>query len=257
MRTSSSTKKNLAQSRIPRVSTRGYYDLSDGRTLKKKSYDLYPKRFFEEFDGSEITVMIHGLRNNKSGALAKFAIAKRRLGQLGYRHDVVGFTYDSNVRGAHLKSCEETAIAVGKIIAKKNGANLAKFIVDFKKQHPDVKVRLMGHSLGSEVILHALANLVGHRGIVEGAYFFGGSAPANSFGMRRGRMIQATLRQRLLNYYSPQDEVLKYAYENNLAAKPVGYEGADGKTVPKYAQKRVRPKNHRFASYAAVLMSYP
>jgi len=247
----------LAQSRIPRVSTRGYYDLNDGRTLKKKPYDLYPKKFFEEFDDSEMTMMIHGLRNNRSGALAKFAIAQKRLGQLGYRHAVVGFTYDSNVRGAHLKSCEENAIRVGKMIAKRNGSNLAKFIVDFKRQHPSVKIRLMGHSLGSEVILHALANLAGRRGIVEGAYFFGGSAPANLFGVRHGRAIQTTLRQRLLNYYSPQDDVLRYAYENNLAAKPVGYEGAEGKTVPKYAQRKVRPKNHRFASYAAVLTSYP
>jgi len=39
---------------------------------------LYPKRDFDALIGSkEITIMIHGLRNNTSGALAKFVIAKQ------------------------------------------------------------------------------------------------------------------------------------------------------------------------------------
>ena len=64
---------------FPRISTRGFYDLYSGRTIKNESYHLYPKRDFDELIGSkEITILIHGLRNNPSGALAKFVIAKRR-----------------------------------------------------------------------------------------------------------------------------------------------------------------------------------
>jgi len=33
--------------------------------------------------------------------------------------------------------------------------------------------------------------------------------------------------------------------------------GSVGKTIPKYSQTRVFPKNHRFASYALVLKSFP
>ena len=63
-----------------RISTRGFYDLHSGRTMINEPYHLYPKRDFENLLGSkEITIMIHGLRNNPSGALAKFVIAKRRL----------------------------------------------------------------------------------------------------------------------------------------------------------------------------------
>ena len=60
---------------IPRISTRGYYDLSTGETLKKNQYYLYPKKDFEKLKGSkELTIMIHGLRNDKKGAVAKAVI---------------------------------------------------------------------------------------------------------------------------------------------------------------------------------------
>ena len=45
--------------------------------------------------------MIHGLRNNTSGALTKFVIAKRKVNvQLGYKNSIIGYSYDSNTTGA-------------------------------------------------------------------------------------------------------------------------------------------------------------
>jgi len=257
--TSKNAKKNLPQTRIPRISTRGFYDLNSGRTLKNKSYDLYPKKFFENLGKyREFTIMIHGLRNNKSGALAKVKIAQKRLRQLGYKYPVIGFSYDSNVKNAHIKSHEKKAINVGKIIARKNADNLAKFISDCKKQNPNTRIRLMGHSLGSEVIVYTLGKLKHKKNIIDAAYFFGGSIPANSIHPQKfGKILQNTVVQKITNYYSPHDNVLKYAYENNLTEKPIGYLGKEGKVVPKYAQKKVKPRNHRFASYAAVLRSFP
>lgn len=243
---------------MPRISTRGFYDLDTGRKLKNNSYSLYPTTFFKTLgQTSEITIMIHGLRNNKSGALAKFLIAKNRLHQLGYKYPVIGFSYDSNTKGIQFKSCEKKATSVGRIIAKKNGANLAKFIIDIKKKLPHLKIRLMGHSLGSEVIIHTLVRLK-KSNLVESIYFFGASIPADSLSPKKfGQILQKTVKQKIINYYSPHDEVLKYAFYGGLIEKPLGYQGIDGKSVPKYVQKKVDPKNHRFASYAAVLKSFP
>jgi len=258
--TSKSAKKNLLQpKRIPRVSTRGFYDLRSGVTLKKKHYDLYPKKFFENLGQyPEFTIMIHGLQNNKTGALAKFKIAQNRLQQLGYKHPVIGFSYDSNVKNAHIKSHEQRAMKIGKIIARKNAVNFAKFILDCRKQNPNTRIRLMGHSLGSEVIVYTLDKLKHKKNILEAVYFFGGSIPATSIHPKKfGKILQNTVVQRILNYYSPNDEVLKYAYETGITERPIGYLGKEGKVVPKYVQKRVRPKNHRFVSYAAVLPSFP
>ena len=81
---------------FPRISTRGFYNLDSGITIKNQPYHLYPKRIFDALVGTkEITIMIHGLRNNAPGALTKFVIAKKRLAYLGYKNPVVGYSYDS------------------------------------------------------------------------------------------------------------------------------------------------------------------
>lgn len=139
---------------IPRISTRGYYDLSSGATLKNNSYYTYPKNDFKKLvDSQEITIMIHGLRNDNAGAVAKVVLAQKQLRKLGYVHPVIGYSYDSNTTGAHLIKHAKRALAVGQKIAVKNGRNLGKFIEDFKETSPKTRIRLMGHSLGSQVIL--------------------------------------------------------------------------------------------------------
>ena len=61
---------------FPKISTRGFYDLKTGNTINNSSYTIYPKSTFEKISQkSEVVIMIHGLRNNKSGALAKYVIA--------------------------------------------------------------------------------------------------------------------------------------------------------------------------------------
>ena len=65
--------------------------------------------------------MIHGLRNNASGALPKFVIAKRRLAYLGYKRPVIGYSYDSNTIGVQYVTSALHALYTGVTIANKNG----------------------------------------------------------------------------------------------------------------------------------------
>jgi len=250
------------QSVFPRITTRGFYSLNTGKTLIKSSYRLYPKKKFCELIGAkELTIMIHGLRNNNSGALSKFVIAKRRLKKLGYNHHVVGFSYDSNTAGVQYRSMAIHAMYVGIIIANKNGGNLAKFITDFKNNSPTTKIRLIGHSLGTHVILSAIKKLAKQRknnGIIESVHFFGGSISNDSLQSKNfSRKAQNIIKSKIKNYYSPFDDVLRNADNENLILTPIGYKGIIGKTTSKYSQILVKPKNHRFASYASVLKSFP
>jgi len=246
---------------FPRISTRGFYNLDSGITIKNQPYHLYPKRSFDALVGAkEITIMIHGLRNNAPGALTKFVTAKKRLAYLGYKNPVVGYSYDSNTTGAQYISYALHALHTGLIIAGKNGRNLAKFVTDFKQKSPETKIRLMGHSLGAHVILSMIDNLARNaknKGIIEAVYFFGGSIPSDAFSLRNGSAAQKIVTAKIRNYYSPYDDVLRAVDDWNLAFTPIGYRGAYGKTISKYSQTMVKPKNHRFASYAAVLRSYP
>ena len=247
---------------FPKISTRGFYDLKTGKTLKNISYDIYPKTSFEKISQkSEIVIMIHGLRNNKSGALAKYVIAEKRLKTLNYKYDVVGYSYDSNTAGVQYKSTALSALKVGVIIAKKNGKNLSKFIKDLKSKNPSIKIRLMGHSLGAQVILSAVESLAKNsenNGIIESVHLFGASIPANSLSPKiHGNKFQKIVNKKIMNYYSPYDDVLKAAHDEKWVDSPIGYRGALGTTCKKYHQKQVRPQNHRFASYAKTIKSFP
>ena len=247
---------------FPRVSTRGFYDLQNGKTLTNTYYEIYPPQKIETIiNKSEFVIMIHGLRNNKSGALAKYIIAEKRLKRLHYKHSVIGYSYDSNIVGVQYKSTAISALKTGLIIAKKNGRNLARFILDAKKKNPPVKIRLMGHSLGAQVILSTIEILSKNsknRNIIESIHLFGGSIPSNSFHPKKfGRSFQMIVNKKIINFYSPYDEVLKAATEEQWVDTPIGYKGSVGLNISKYTQRRVTPRNHRFASYAATLNSFP
>ena len=246
---------------FPRISTRGFYSLDSGITITNQTYRLYPKLIFDALVGTkEITIMIHGLRNNTSGALTKFIIAKRKLVQLGYKNSVIGYSYDSNTTGAQYILHALHALHVGVIIANKNGRNLAKFVTDFKQKSPETKIRLMGHSLGAHVILSTIKNLAKNtrnKGIIEAVYLFGGSIPSDALSVKNASYVQKIVATKIRNYYSPYDDVLRSVDDWNWNVTPIGYKGAKGKTISKYTQTMVRPKNHRFASYAAVLRSFP
>ena len=203
--------------------------------------------------------MIHGLRNDRLAAVKKFEIAKRRLCHLGYSYPVIGFSYDSNTSGAHLKKTELHALIVGQNIAQKNGKNLAHFIIDFKKKSPITKIRLIGHSLGSQVILSTIQYLAkknNTNGIVESVYFFAASIPSNSV-KKYGKELQRIVNKKIVNYYSPTDDVLKYGNDQYPIFRPLGLFGSSGKPISKFIQKRVKSQNHRFLSYSRTILSFP
>ena len=119
----------------------------------------------------------------------------------------------------------------------------------------------MGHSLGAHVILsaiHSLAKNPKNNRIVESVHFFGGSIPADAMSPRiHGNEFQKIVNTKIMNYFSPYDDVLKAAHDEEWVESPIGYKGATGKTCTKYSQKMVRPQNHRFASFARTMKSFP
>jgi len=246
---------------VPHVSTRGYYDLLTGKKLKNNSYHLYPTKYFANLSVPQVVIMVHGLRNNKQDAASKFIIVKKRLVQLYYNHPVIGYSYDSNTKGAHVKKTTFRAIHVGQKIAEQNGKHLAQFILDFKKKNPRTKIRLMGHSLGSQVILSAISALFSKKNtknIIESVHFFGASIADDSMNAKKdGKYVQKIVHKKIKNYYCTSDEVLKESEKEISVRSPIGLYGTRGKTISKYSQKRVFPKNHRFVSYATTLKSFP
>lgn len=236
--------------------------MSTGRKLKKNPYHLYPKKIFKKLnEKKELVIMIHGLRNDNNGAIEKVILVKKQLKKLGYLYPVIGFSYDSNTKGAHLRKSEVKALRVGQKIAKQNGYNLSQFIMDFKNKNPNTKIRLIGHSLGTEVIFSTLKKLAtkpNNSNIIESIYFFGSSLENNFAHLNKaGKILQKVVKNKILNYYCPTDQVLKQSHQEGIVKNPLGYLGSSGKTVKKFMQKRVYAKNHRFASYSLILKTFP
>ena len=138
---------------------------------------------------------------------------------------------------------------------------MGKFIEDFKSDSPNTKIRLIGHSLGTQVILSTLEYLAKKKnnfGIVEGVYFFGASITDDVPSSKKyGKTLQNIVKKKIVNHYAPSDEVLGWAEKEKFVKGPLGLNGATGKPVSKYTQILLKPKNHRFASYASVMKKFP
>ena len=287
---------NTKKKPVPRVLTRGYYDLVSGITLKSDpAYRIYPKKYFEKMSTmhtihdainknidppQEIVIVIHGLRNTDVCAAEKTRLVESRLRYIGYVHPVIGFSYDSNTKGAHLAVHAKRAMATGRKIAKKNGCNLGQFIKDFRKgqiDHNNIKkqitrIRLIGHSLGSEVIMSTVDWLANNTDtkesdILESVHLFGASIPVGT--ISKNVQIVAfdnLVKGKLTNYFAPTDDVLLDAVDkihlHDITYKketPIGLFGISMNHArpTRYNQKKVKPENHRFASYMDTLLEFP
>ena len=247
--------------KLIQISTRGYYDLTNARKRKNLMYSVSPKKKLQElYRTKELVIMIHGLRNDRFDARKKFLIAQRRLKQLGYRYPVIGFSYDSNTKGAHLKKSALRALRVGQKIALQNGYNLSKFILDFKKQSPNTKIRLLGHSLGTELIMSTLRQLYNYsnQNIIESVHFFGSSIPNESIITKQyEKIFENVVRNKIKNYYSKLDKVLMESHQDNWIKNPIGCFATTKRVSSNFRHIHITPKNHRFASYADKLKSFP
>ncbi|SRR5215204_27921 len=102
----------------------------------------------------EVAIIVHGWGLNETLAKERFDRVKMSLENQSYIIPIVGFSWNSNVTWSNAQS-----------MAKENGPKLADFIFDLEdtcKQQPnnkEVKIRLVGHSLGARVILSSLDSL--------------------------------------------------------------------------------------------------
>jgi esterase/lipase superfamily enzyme len=82
-----------------------------------------------------------------------FDRARLSLGSLGYSSPIVGFSWDSDTK------ISNDGWNNAQIIAKENGPKLAQFVVDLKEKCPQIKIRMIAHSLGARVVLSSLDSL--------------------------------------------------------------------------------------------------
>jgi hypothetical protein len=152
---------------IPIVSTRGHFDKSTGILTSTQLYNPLDNEIVNNICmKNEVVVYVHGVWTNEQGhsifaienAQEIFERLNMSLENVGYNDPLIGFSWDSDTNISPL------GWDYAKLIAKGNGPKLAQFLLDLKNyciEHANnnIEVRLVGHSLGSRVILSALDSL--------------------------------------------------------------------------------------------------
>jgi len=237
---------------IPRVSTRGYFDLRTGELKEGKDmfgYFLYPKYKFENIlQAPEIVIFVHGMRNSRKGSVMGTNTLRRKLRKLGYKYPVIGFTYDADVRGAHLEKNYIKVLRTAYKIAGDNGEHLSKYIEDLLNKKPSIKIHLVGHSLGCEVILHAIFRFnvcSKHETHVSSIHLFGSPLECNDLEISCDTY-------NIINYFNPTDEVIQEGVIKGELKKPSCLVKPTN-----IKSKRCYAKDHAFKSYTEKLRSFP
>lgn len=235
------------------ASTRGTYDLHNGKLLKNKPVFITPKDKFNKLkNAKEVVIFVHGMRNSTVGAKMGTNALRLRLRKLGYKHPIIGFSYDSNVRGAHIPSNYHKVLHTAYNIADKNGGKLAELIRKIKQKNPYIRIRLVGHSLGCEVIkstVHQSAILI------PNVYLFGSPIECDNL-VSDYNWISV---MNIVNYYNPNDNVIKEGVINGDLTEPSClYRIENVKNASTTIKsKRIYAKDHRFKSQIKALRSFP
>lgn len=240
-------------STFPQISARGHFDLWTGKTLNKsKPYTLYPKNKFDKINNAdEIVIFVHGMRNSRWGAKRGALTLRQTLRKLGYKkHPVVAFSYDADIRGAHIMSKHKKVIEVAEGIAKNSGIlYLPDYIHDLKRKNPNIKIRLVGHSLGCEVVLWAVRRLgvcsctLNH---VESVHLFGSPLELGDV-EDLGKIVKVT------NYYNQNDDVIIEEVDMGNCKLPTCLI----KKVQNVKNVKLLAEHHGFRAYASKLRSFP
>ena len=140
-------------------STRGSFDLRSGNIIRQPTIHSALSILNTDCPG-ELAIYIHGVWATNGTAEEQTQRAYLSLKKEGYQIPLIGFSWDSNTSF----SLDDINLSkhgwdIAKKIANKNGPLLAKFILDYKKECPNDKLRIIAHSLGSRVILSAMQSL--------------------------------------------------------------------------------------------------
>jgi hypothetical protein len=229
---------------FPRITTRGYYNQNTAEetdSRRENRYNTYPKaKVAKIFKGKEVVIFVHGMRNSRWGAIHGARLLRNRLRKVGYKYPVVAFTYDAEIRGAHIANNEPETIRKAEHIAKRNGIwHLSQVIGDIHQNNPHIKIRLVGHSLGCDVINNVFVP-------VESIHLLG--SPVTE------KEVLELPSKKIVNFYNPRDEVIREGVENHTIFNPSCLTRVKGKYV---ISKNCFANDHRAKSYFNKMRSFP
>jgi len=231
-----------AAAEVPYVTTRGHFEIEGGwftsdvvLTDGHSQYDYQENGSIPS--GGELTVWVHGWRNDLETARSNFRNGESVLADNGYDGAVAGYTYDADTSLTEWWSAYE--------IAQRNGPKLAAFVSDSVES--GTTVRLVGHSLGAKVIMAGVEALsdAGYSNSVESVSLLGGAVVDDecSVGGRYGPAAADAARQ-VDNFWMDGDRVLDWAFGLAEGDGAVGESGVEGQPPENWEDHEVDVDGH-------------
>lgn len=224
----------------PIVSTRGHIEETDGVNKVTSNPSLTLGHTDTDYDTTgnipgldnnspkEIVIYVHGFNSDETEAVFGFNTLKKSLEKNDYLHPVIGFSWDSKTG---LFDFDDA-----KFIATLNGKKLGQFIFDFKCKNPDTAIHLVGHSLGTRVILNTLQTLYEDEqwsqckcgnGQITSVHVLGAAVDDDEVAKTDGfgNAIENIVGE-FHNKYSSEDDILSVLYVLEEGSQSLGEEGA-------------------------------
>jgi hypothetical protein len=143
-------------------------------------------------------------------------------------------------------------LKTAKKIAVESGKDLAELIHDIRQKNFRIKVRLVGHSLGCDVVKSAFDNL--GFDVVESTHLFG--SPVEEEDLKSWTKFIGTFN--ITNYYNPTDDVIKEGVEKGDLKKPTCLHRVELFDFTRnVVSKRLYAKNHGMKAQMKALRSFP
>lgn len=227
------------------VSTRGHFDVAWGDEYLREEYDRTEYAVegtvpgYEGDAPEELVVMLHGYGKDRSGAMEIVEGASEGFHSAGYDGPVVGYSWDSDFPQLQWWDTVD--------IASRNGPKLAGFCHDYRGRNPDTTLRVVGHSLGAEVVLNAVAALdeADADGVLDSVTLLGAAVDdeaaslwAGPFEDEYGHELQRRV-GRVDNFYKTDDETLTGLYEFAEWDSALGSSGIEGEAPDNYGDHDV------------------
>lgn len=168
----------------------------------------------QSVENNKLVVVIDGFLSE--GGKKQFKDWMKSL-QVNYPDsNIVGFKWKSQ----NLKTIMNGGVATWyKAIQETLEASnlLSNYLMDKKEHNPDIKITLMGHSLGARVIFNTL--LLDTNTKVDSIFLLGGAVNNSAVNWSD---VAHSVSNNIINFYSKNDSVLKNLYQPSMLDIPIG-----------------------------------